>query len=135
MKLTEMLGATSLMLAVAASPALADNGKGKHKNNGARAHVSSCPPGLAKKSPACIPPGQAKKYVRGDRHRDEIRYGNAIGEILRVGDYTIIRDLGRYGLQDRDGWRYYRDGDRAYRVDSNTQKVLAVLRLVDAFSN
>lgn len=127
MKVGQIISACSLVLVVAATPALADNGKGNNKNHAQRGHISSCPPGLAKKSPACVPPGQAKKGA--------VRHGTGVGEVLRIGDYTIIRDLDRYGLQDRDDWRYYRDGDRAYRIDSNTQKVLAVLNLVEAFSN
>ncbi|TKW68438.1 MAG: hypothetical protein DI616_00060 [Paracoccus denitrificans] len=138
MKLAQMIGASSLLLALAATPVLADNGKGNNKHHNGRGHASSCPPGLAKKSPACIPPGQVGRHGRDhdrDRDRDHVRYGNGVGEVLRIGDYTIIRDLDRYGLQDRDDWRYYRDDDRIYRVDSNTQKVLAVLNLIDAFTN
>lgn len=61
------------------------NGKGHHKehdddDNGHHKHHSDrdilrgyvikhykahCPPGLAKKNPPCIPPGQAKKFARG----------------------------------------------------------------------
>lgn len=128
MKFAPMLGASALLVALVATPVLADNGRGNN-NHDRRGHASSCPPGLAKKSPACIPPGQV------NRHGDGIRYGRGVGDILRVGDYTIIRDLDRYGLQRRDDWRYYRDNDRIYRVDSDTRKVLAVLNLIDAFSN
>lgn len=137
MNLGQMLGATTLLLAVAATPVMADNGRGNKNHHGERGHASHCPPGLAKKSPACVPPGQARHHRNrdNDRDRDHVRYGNGIGEVLRVGDYTIIRDTDRYGFEDRDNWRYYRDGDRAYRVDTNTNKVLAVLNLIQAFSN
>lgn len=138
MKLANLLGMSSILLAVATTPVLADNGRGHNKHHDGRGHASSCPPGLAKKSPRCVPPGQARHHDRDhdrDRDRDRVRYGRNVGEVLRVGDYTIIRDLDRYGLQDRDDWRYYRDDDRIYRVDSNTQKVLSVLNLINAFTN
>ncbi|MBO9456027.1 hypothetical protein J7376_08525 [Paracoccus sp. R12_1] len=124
-----------------ALPAFADPGKGKGKGNGKHAgpqhvikhngkrhgdsrYVADCPPGLAKKNPPCVPPGQARK-------------GNypVIGDILRVGDYRIIRDPRRHDLEYRRGWDYYRDDNHIYRVDSGTRKILAVLNLVDAFTN
>lgn len=77
-----------------------------------------CPPGLAKKSPACVPPGQAHRYLRR-------------GEILRDGDHVLIPDPRRYRLEPRSDWRYYRDGDYIYRVDSRTGRVLTVMRLMN----
>lgn len=135
MKLAQLLGASSLLLALAATPVLADNGKHRNNHHGGNGHASHCPPGLAKKSPACVPPGQARNHRRDHDDDHVIHYGNGVGEVLRVGDYTIIRDVDRYGFENRDNWRYYRDGDRAYRVDTSTNKVLAVLNLIQAFSN
>ena len=89
--------ATALLVAVAASPVLADkggNGKGKgHGKHGGHdqdrvEHIerhhsrhfddryvvaqrddrhAGCPPGLAKKNNGCLPPGQAKKLHVGQR--------------------------------------------------------------------
>lgn len=76
----------------------------------AEAGPKGCPPGLAKKNPPCVPPGLAKKgvpYVVGDRI---------------AGDYIIIRDPRRYGL-DPHG-TYYRVGDHVFRVDRETREVL-----------
>ena len=144
-----MRGATMMMaaaaLALTGTTALADPGKGNGNGNGkgngkaghARHHAPApghagygrgCPPGLAKKDPACVPPGQA-------RNDDDRRYGNRVGDVLRIGDYRVIRDVDRYDLDRRDGWDYYRDDDRVYRVDRDTRKVLAVLNLIDAFAN
>ena len=115
--------------ALVATPALSDPGRGKDKGHGE--HVSRtaqhCPPGLAKKNPPCVPPGQARK--------SDDRYYPRVGDVLRVGDYVVVRDPRQYDLETRDGWRYYRDGNRAYRVDSDTRKVLAVIELISAFSN
>jgi hypothetical protein len=141
MKLATTLAAIGLVVATCgATSALADPGKGNGKGHGKhyddrgkRGHVEhsgyrlDCPPGLAKKNPPCVPPGQAKKH--------DIHYGNRVGDVLRIGDYVVVRDPSRYDLQPRQGWDYYRDDDRIYRVDSGTRKVLAVLNLIDAFSN
>jgi Ni/Co efflux regulator RcnB len=110
----------ALATLVALSPAIAfaDGGKNKFKhNNGKNARyehrVQGCPPGLAKKNPPCIPPGQAKKmtrYRRGDHIRD---------------DYVLVRDPWAYGL-DRDE-TYYRVGDNFYRVNRKTGEILDLL--------
>lgn len=49
--------------------------------NRARFGGRSCPPGLAKKSPACVPPGQAKK--RSTEGRSQSQLMSQIGNILK----------------------------------------------------
>lgn len=101
-----ILIAAAAMLAVSPVSVLAGSSKG-------------CPPGLAKKQNGCLPPGQAKKiYGRGDR---------------LTGDYVLIRNPGRYGL-DRDE-TYYRMGDYVYRVDRDTRKVLDLIGAVAGILN
>ncbi|MBU2958306.1 hypothetical protein Q4511_05810 [Paracoccus sp. 1_MG-2023] len=124
---------TAALLTASAVPALAERGygndqgrdhdRGRAEQRGHdtdRRHSDACPPGLAKKSPSCVPPGQAKKEWRR-------------GENLRIQDYRRIDDPRRYRLEARPGWEYYRDGDRAYRVDRDTRRILAVLNLIEAF--
>ena len=82
---------------------------------------------LAKKSPSCVPPGQAK--------RDDIRYGRGVGDRLRVEDYVLVRDLNRYDVERREGWRYYRSDDQLYRVDAETRQILAVINLARELFN
>ncbi|WP_136653203.1 hypothetical protein [Paracoccus aeridis] len=152
MKRGSLVAAAVLAASMAAMPALADpghgnghgNGKGhghasggkekaghvRHDDGRGRGHADharTCPPGLAKKNPPCVPPGQARKH---DDH-----HGTRVGDVLRVGDYAVIRDFDRYDLERRRGWDYYRDDDRVYRVDSDTRKILAVINLIDAFTN
>lgn len=79
----------------------------------AQAQPKGCPPGLAKKANGCQPPGLAKKqgiYHRGDRI---------------YGDYVVLRDPGRHGLDP--GETYYRVGDRVYRVNRETREVLDLI--------
>lgn len=88
-------------------------------------HAASCPPGLAKKSPACVPPGLAKQVMPqvGD-HLDGAHFGTR---------YILIRDPGRYGL-DPYG-TYYRIDGQVVQVDRETQEVLALIGAVAAILN
>jgi len=86
-----------------------------------------CPPGLAKKSPACVPPGQAKKH-RHDTH-DYVRRGDRIDDY----DYHLIRYPDRYGLGPlRPGERYYVVNGQILRVNEETYEVLDVIRAISA---
>ena len=133
-----VLAATALALAFAVVP-----------NAGIAAGPKGCPPGLAKKSPACVPPGQAKKGVtaeewsRGDRVNDD-RY-----DVLREGDrivfngneYVVVERDGRLVLRrDGDFYRlprldrdrdYVQIGDQILSVSRETKQVIEVIRLVD----
>lgn len=113
------------------TPAIAEPHKHHHKG-GKGSHASHCPPGLAKKDPACVPPGLAKKHAKRDGHH---RHYHRVGDRLNLGDFILIPNPKRYGLEVRDGWNYYRDPYGIYRVDPNTRRVLAVLELIDAFTN
>lgn len=75
-----------------------------------------CPPGLAKKSPACIPPGQVGK-----------------GTILRPGTYDLLDRPWRYGL-DRNK-SYARFGDVIVEINKDTREVLDLIGAVDAILN
>ena len=113
-----------------ANPGLANPGKGnghgqasgKHHNAASQQH-KGCPPGLAKKTPSCVPPGQAA------------RYGTRVGDRLRSQDYVLVRDYDRYDIERRDDWRYYRDGDRLIRVDARTQQILSIINLARVLLN
>ena len=99
-------------VSMAAVPASADPGRGKGKAHGDHRNgfTGHCPPGLAKKNPPCVPPGQAKRYGPGQV----------------VNDYIYIRDPGRYGLPG--GGYYVQAGNYVYRVDRDTMEVLNLVR-------
>lgn len=133
---TLILLASATVLAFA-SPADAKPGHG-HGNGNGNKHaygyekhgqgtrngygVGGCPPGLAKKSPACVPPGQAKKLFNVGQRVPQSFNG-----------YTpysqVPSDLRRqYGLGNDD--RYiYRDNN-LYRVDPRTKIVEQILNSV-----
>ena len=96
--------ATTHALALVALTGTAMAGAGNHGH---------CPPGLAKKTPACVPPGLAKTqpyYRIGDRIDD---------------DYVVILNPDRYGLDPRG--TYYHVGDHVFRVDRETREVLDLI--------
>ena len=119
-----------------AAPALAKPGNG-HGNGHGKGHgnavaygesgpvgygAGGCPPGLAKKNPPCVPPGQAKKLY-GVGQRLPLGYGSPYAY------NQIPNDLrSRYGLSPYGSY-YYGDG-YLYRVDPKTmliQQALAAL--------
>ncbi|MEX5730206.1 hypothetical protein Ga0609869_003559 [Rhodovulum iodosum] len=89
---------------------------------GAGAAPKACPPGLAKKSPACIPPGQARHY--GPEARPYV--GQRI-----TGDYRRLTDPRRYGLDPRRTYFVRGDG-RVVRVDPETQEILDLIGAIHA---
>lgn len=85
--------------------------------------AGGCPPGLAKKNPPCMPPGQAKKLY-GVGQRLPLGYGSPFAY------NQIPYDLrSRYGLSPVGSY-YYGDG-YLYRVDPRTmliqQAIAAIL--------
>ena len=90
--------------------------------------AANCPPGLAKKNPPCVPPGQAKKGVTT---REWLQRGDRLDR-----DYDRVRDPWRYRLPtigNNEG--YYRDGRIVYRVDEQTRRVVDWILLTDAILN
>ncbi|QMU57487.1 MAG: hypothetical protein GKR98_04285 [Boseongicola sp.] len=115
-----------------------------------------CPPGLAKKSPACVPPGQAKKGVTAEEwanRSDGYDVGDHIDDpeyvVLAEGDRvifegreyvvidtdngTILRRDGDFYRLPRigDGSDYVRIGDSIIKVDRETKQVIDFIRLAD----
>ncbi|MFY0693370.1 MAG: excinuclease ABC subunit A [Paracoccaceae bacterium] len=86
----------------------------------ASAAPPGCPPGLAKKNPPCVPPGQVGKQGWLKR-----------GDILDR-DYDRVRYPRRYRLPplgEAEG--YYRNGRIVYRVDEETRQILDWIELTD----
>jgi hypothetical protein len=78
-----------------------------------------CPPGLANKNPACMPPGLYKKFYRGDVIPHDIGF--------RPIDYR------RYDLRPpREGYRYIQIGRDAYLIAEGTRRVIEAINLFDA---
>lgn len=128
--------ALTCVLALLAAPALADNQRKGKPYKGIHHANAFCPPGLAKKSPACVPPGQAKKAVRIDDRPYVLRIGDRryrIGDRLEGRDYHYVTRPALYGLDPLfDGSRYVIAGNNLLRVDDDTFAILSLIRAVDA---
>ncbi len=95
------------------------------KDRGAK----NCPPGLARKTPRCVPPGLAKKGVTAQEWRanrdndgDDDEYYD-IGDRLDRDDYLILQEGDRveidgteYVVIDTDNGVVLRRGDEFYRL-------------------
>jgi len=129
-KLILIAGAAGL---ASAGPALAKPGNGHGQGNAhANAHApgiqgpvgygaGGCPPGLAKKNPPCMPPGQAKKLF-GVGQRVPLGYQGLLGY------NSLPYDLrNHYGAQLDPRNRYIYDNNYIYRIDPKTMLVQQVL--------
>lgn len=114
-------------MAVFASLLLATAAEAGPKGNNGNGSALDCPPGLAKKNPPCIPPGQAKNRATpndGDSEGDGSRDAPIIlgpGEIL-AGDYIVLINPQIY-RPDLNAV-YVRFGDFLYLIDRDRALVL-----------
>ena len=93
----------------------------------APAQPAHCPPGLAKKTPACVPPGQARKGVTAREWRR--------GDRVAGYDYVIIRDWDRYRLDPPSrGEQYIRIADSLLKINRDTLEVITFIGLVALLS-
>lgn len=77
-----------------------------------------CPPGLAKKG-SCVPPGQQKKWSKGDRIPDDVHYR----VIVRYDDYRLPRPW--------PGHVYIETGRDIYLIAEATKRVIEAVNLIE----
>jgi len=107
------------LLILAGLAALASTAPADAKPKGYGYGTAGCPPGLAKKNPPCIPPGQAKKlYGVGYRFDRGFNGWTPYNQI----PYDI---RSQYGLEPNG--RYIYDQNYIYQVDPTTYVVSRVL--------
>ena len=92
----------------------------------------NCPPGLAKKDPPCVPPGQARQGVTTQEWLNRNNIGSRIGD----EDYVYLEDYddAYYDALPPLG------SNEAYVVYDNgvvvlSQTSLTILRLIDILAN
>ncbi|HQY43774.1 MAG TPA: hypothetical protein PK450_06300 [Paracoccaceae bacterium] len=107
------IGAASLATAI---PAQAKN----NKHGQGEAH---CPPGLAKKSVPCVPPGQVKSSNHGWQSGDYFDEDEA--HWITRPDLYDLRPLPA-------GQRYVVIGNRIYVVNESSYQIMSVLNAVSA---
>ncbi|HEX8527851.1 hypothetical protein [Allosphingosinicella sp.] len=86
---------------------------------------AACPPGLAKRTPACVPPGQARRTFRqGQRvpasYRDYVAYQDLLGRLPE--SYRDDIPAGDY--------RYIYDDDRVYVVNARTRLISSIINIL-----
>ena len=97
------------------------------RNNltGRRYGGANCPPGLANRSPACVPPGQARRMFRQGQivptsYRDYLSYQDLLGR---------VPDRYRNDIPNGDYRYIYRD-DSVYVVNPRTRLVENIINIL-----
>lgn len=93
-------------------------------NRGNRYGGAVCPPGLANRTPACVPPGQARRMLReGQRipasYGDFVPYDNLLASLPES-----------YRDDIPAGYRYVYSGDNVYVVDRRTRLIRDVINIL-----
>ena len=84
-----------LVMGTMASPALAtDLFEIEPEHSSHLQTIAGCPPGLAKKSPSCVPPGLARK-TEAEPVYSGYRYD--LGDRV-AGGFVVVDEPSRYGL-------------------------------------
>ncbi|MDZ4134339.1 MAG: hypothetical protein U1D06_01930 [Paracoccaceae bacterium] len=98
----------------------------------AYADAKGCPPGLAKKNPPCVPPGQAKKGVTTNQWLNRDR----TGDVVNRGDLIFLDDYSRYDLPQLPyGQRYAVIDDRIVVIDPQNYQILQLIRIFTGLGN
>lgn len=144
--------ATILVLAAAPMAALAKpgnpggNGNG-HGNGNGNGHGNGhsqefdggnhgCPPGLAWRTPACVPPGLARQGVTTEDWIGPVTTDYHEGDFLLLDDFVRITDLDRYGLPVLpEGQQYAVIDGTLVRLDSESYQILQLIRAIAAVGN
>ena len=95
-------------------------------DQGRTTHPHGCPPGLANRTPACVPPGQAKRMWQQGQTipaswRDYVTYQDLLGRLPDQWDDDIPTGDYRY---------VYRD-NTVYVVDPTTRLINRIIDIVD----
>lgn len=96
------------------------------------AQTEDCALGLAKTTPPCIPPGQARQGISTTERRYRSRTGDVPGrdEVIFLNDYPRL-DLPQLFFGQRDPVL----DDRVMVNDANTQRILGLIGLFNALAD
>jgi hypothetical protein len=121
-----ILASLVILTALGATPALAD--KGHHDHDRDRKHDNG----------RHLARGHDKDHKQKKRHtetRDRRDHHARAGDRFSRSGYSHVRNPSEYRLEQRRDWEYYRKDNEIYRVDRQTQRVLAVINLLNVFTN
>ncbi len=92
----------------------------------------NCPPGLAWREPACVPPGLARQGVDTEDWIGPMTTNYLVGDYLDPEDFVVITDLDKLGLpQLLQGEEYVVIDGTLVRLDSETYEILQLIRAID----
>lgn len=96
------------------------------------ADSGKCPPGLAKKTAPCVPPGQAKKGVTSAEWLGRDR----VGDVVDQDDLIFLDDFVLYDLRPLPyGQRYAVFDDQIVVIDRESYQILQLIRAFTALAN
>lgn len=96
------------------------------------ADSGKCPPGLAKKNPPCVPPGQAKKGVTSGEWLGH----STVGDVTNRDDLFFLDDFVRYDLRPLPyGQRYAVVDGQIVVIDRESYQILQLIRAFTALAN
>lgn len=143
--LTAVLALSLAPMAALAKPHPNGNGHGNGNGNGnGNGHDQTldfggrhgCPPGLAWRSPACVPPGLARQGVTTEDRIGPVTDNYHEGDFLLPEQFSGISDLNRYGLPVLpDGQQYAVIDGTLVRLDSESYEILQLIRAFAAVGN
>ena len=103
------------------------NGNGKPHHNAADGR-HGCPPGLAARETACVPPGLARQGVDTEDRTGPMTTRYYVGDVLNVGDFVMVTDLNRFDLQELPmGEQYAVIDGTLIRLDSDSYMILQLI--------
>ncbi|WP_375255946.1 hypothetical protein [Yoonia sp.] len=117
-----LLKTAAAALLIASSPALTSTAVAQQ----------NCPPGLAKKNPPCVPPGQARQGVTTQEWLNRNNIGSRIGDddYIYLEDYDDVYYDALPPLGSNEAYVVYDNG-----VVVLSQTSLTILRLIDILAN
>ena len=131
--------ATALTLAMAPIGLAAKPGNGNGNGNphgnaqdnvrGGHNGTHLCPPGLAGRDPACVPPGLARHGVDPEDWIGPITTNYVVGDFLNHDDFVTVTDLRKLGLPElAPGEEYAVIDGTLVRLDSDSYEILQLIR-------
>ena len=88
-----------------------------------------CPPGLAGRDPACVPPGLARQGVDTEDWIGPMTTNYVVGYFLNLDDFVTVTDLSKLGLPElAPGEEYAVIDGTLVRLDSDSYEILQLIR-------
>lgn len=123
-------------LALSANPGNGNGNGNGHRAGGQAGVEHGCPPGLAGREPACVPPGLARQGVTTEQWIGPVTTHYIVGDRLSPDEVVWFSDLDRYRLPAlAEGQRYAVIDGTLVALDTGSYEILQLIRAVAAVGN